>query len=310
MRGRLHVSVLILVLLSLELLPNRPVLRESIQVAISPLAPQYAIGALPVNAFRHPGAVGQAVDFILALQPEGTYILTRRGVDDVVPMDIAHAAIALTKAGHVSRARAAMDWLLARQTRPDDPQAVVTKTIDGQKVAVDYSGSWWDHYQTSGDPKVKLTRGRGKGDGLDQGMAYDFYARRMWGRAEGDEAHAELASLRATGLATRHGVRQYDWQRLRARTLVDRLKWWWRGQIVAPSESFDWGIANLVAGDLGTALDIEAAWLPRQDAGGGFPDGYLAGLGLPTAPPTSYTAARFILFERLLTDAVHSSLSD
>src|SRR5438067_8527689 len=250
-------------------------------------------------------------------------------------MDIAHAAIALTKAGHVSRARAAMDWLLARQTRPDDPQAVVTKTIDGQKVAVDYSGSWWDHYQTSGDPKVKLTRGRGEGDGLvlialaaivqedpayvahevdgepvlthvawaarylsspalqkpdgrfhhrpdyrvsfneeaarmalglklasdlltragegraadsarahaslgfaalrkgeglDQGMAYDYYARTMWGLAEGDEAHAELASLRATGLATRHGVRQYDWQRLRARTLVDRLKWWWRGQ--------------------------------------------------------------------------------
>ena len=57
-----------------------------------------------------------------------------------------------------------------------------------------------------------------KGEGLDQGMAYDFYARTMWGLAEGDEAHAELASLRATGLATRHGVRQYDWQRLRART--------------------------------------------------------------------------------------------
>ena len=412
MRDRLHVSIVILVILAVVLLPEQIVLRESTLMAVLPLVPQYAIGALPVAEFRQAAAVGRAVAFILALQPEGTYILTKPGGDDIVPMDVAHAAIALTKAGHLAEARAALDWMLTRQTRPDDPQAAVTKTIDGQPVVVDYTGSWYDHYGRDGLAKVRMTRGRGegvglmlvavaavvqedpayvghdiagepvlafvgravryltspaiqkpdgrfhhrpdyrvsfneeaarmalglklaaellegrgersaaasarahaalgfvalrKGEGLDQGMAYDYYAQTMWGLAEGPAAEAELASLHATGLVTPRGVRHYDWQELRARTLRDRLKWWGRGQVIAPSESFDWGIANLVAGRVETALELEAAWLPRQRADGGFAGGYLAGLRLPIGEPTSYSAARFILFERLLTDAVRNS---
>lgn len=412
MRDRLHVSIVVLVILAVALLPERAVLRESTMMAVSPLAPQYAIGALPVEDFRQAAAVGRAVEFILALQPEGTYILTKPGGDDVVPMDVAHAAIALTKVGRLAEARAALDWMLARQTRSDDPQAAVTKPIDGQQVVVDYSGSWYDHYGRDGLAKARMTRGRGegaglmlvavaavaqedptyvgqaiagkpvldfvgravrylsspavqkpdgrfhhrpdyrvsfneeaarmalglklaaellerggersaaasarahaslgfaalrKGEGLDQGMAYDYYAQTMWGLAEGPTVEAELESLRAAGLVTPRGVRHYDWQQLRAHTLPDRLKWWGRGQVIAPSESFDWGIANLVAGRVETALELEAAWLPRQRADGGFAGGYLAGLRLPVGQPTSYSAARFILFERLLTDAVRNS---
>lgn len=411
MRDRLHVSVLLVAILAIALLPEPPPPGQN-ATAAGPVAPQYAITSLPVQSFRRAAAVQHAVDFILGLQPEGTYILTKPGVNDIVPMDVAHAVIALTKAGYAAEARAAIDWMLALQTRPHEPRAIVTKDVDGQTLTIDYSGSWYDHYEAAALPKGCLSRGRGeaaglmlvavgtivqedpsylwhevagepvwayvaraahylsrpalqkpdgrfhhrpdyqvsfneegarmtlglelaadmldqtgeresaalfrkhaargfaalrKGEGLSQGMAYDYYALTMWGLVEGAEADAELASLRATGLATPHGVRHYDWQQLQARTMRDRVNWWVRGQIVPPSESFDWGIANIVAGDLTTALQLESAWLPRQRADGSFAGGHLALLGIPVGKPTSYSAARFILFERLLTDAVRDS---
>lgn len=377
------------------------------------LPPFYAIEALPAGEFRQAAAVERAVDFLLRLQPEGAYILSRAGDDDVVPMDVAHAVIALVKAGQLAPARAALDWLLARQTRPDDPGAVETKELDGGEWAtVDYAGSWYDHYRPDGSARTELTRGRGEGaglallavaalaqedpaypgrlvagepvlayvaraarylaspavqrpdgrfghrpdyrvsfaeeaarmalglrsaaellaaggaveeaataraaserglaplhtgDGLVRGMAYDYFARALWGLAAGDDARAELAATRGSGLVRPDGLRHYDWQMRRARRPVARLIWWIRGRVLAPAESFDWGIALLAAGDLIAALTLEAAWLQRQRRDGGFAGGYLdlAGLRLPVGAPASYAVARFILFERLLTAAAH-----
>src|SRR5262245_38294093 len=82
-----------------------PVLESSGATDASAMAP--AIYALPPrNAydFRNPEAVKQAVSFLESLQPTGTYILTTPGSDTIVPMDVAHAAIALTKVGQLSRA--------------------------------------------------------------------------------------------------------------------------------------------------------------------------------------------------------------
>lgn len=413
MRTRLRIPCFLFILLVLGAVLGEPDATQPLPPAdelARPVAPQYAVPALDVAKFRQPAAVQAAVDFILSLQPAGTYILSRPGDDDVVPMDLAHAAIALTKAGHVAEASAALDWLLARQARHGDPGVVATKTVGDRCLTVDYSGSWYDHYWASGDAKTGLTRGRGeavgltliavdavaqadpdylthevagepvwayvarsvgylsrpalqdadgrfnhrpdyrvsfneegarmalglnlaakllaghdpraaamakahaalglaalaRGDGFAQGMAYDYYAGALWGLVSVPTARTELADTRATGLITTDGVRMYDWQVHQADNPVEAVQWWFRERVVAPSESFDWGIANLMAGNLGPALAIEAAWLPRQRADGGFADGYFLAFRLPVGAPTSYSAARFILFERLLTEATRS----
>jgi hypothetical protein len=134
-------------------------------------------------------------------------------------------------------------------------------------------------------------------------MSYDYYARGIWGLADANEAEEELAAAYATGLVTPYGVRRFDWQRLRADGWRKEIEWWAREQVVGASESFDWGLACLAAGDLTGALRVEAAWLQLQDKNGGFPDGYLPSVGVSISTPTSYAAARFILLERTLTAA-------
>jgi hypothetical protein len=375
--------------------------------SIAPPPPAQALAPLPVAAYRAAPEVERAVGFILSLQPEGSYILSRTGVDNVVPMDLAHAALALCQAGRLREAQAALDWLLALQIRPGDAGASVARTVDGQQIAIDYAGSWHDHYHTDGTPRERKTRGRGEAvglvlialatvvradpayaahhiagepviahvarsaaylsqpalqkpdgrfhhrpdyqvsfgeeaarmglglrlaaemlaaagpafaaaaiaareagerglarlaaGGLTVGMSYDHYARGIWGLADADEARDERATALATGLVSPYGVRRYDWQRQRAEGWRDELSWWARERVVGASESFDWGLACLAAGDLDGALRVEAAWLPLQDEGGGFPDGYLPSVGIGISAPTSYAAARFILLERTLT---------
>ncbi len=142
------------------------------------------------------------------------------------------------------------------------------------------------------------------GEGVNRGMAYDYYALGIWGLATPSTAHQELASLQTAGLATPDGVRNWDWQSDRATALVDRLRWWAQGQTIAPSESFDWAIASISGGQLENALQVERRWLALQQPGGGCPDGYLPVLGVPFGAPKSYAAARFVLLERLLTEVI------
>jgi len=134
--------------------------------SIVPPPPAQALAPLPVAAFRAAPEVGRAIAFILSLQPEGTYILSREGVDGVVPMDLAHAALALCQAGHLREAEAALDWLLALQTRSGEAGSVAVREVDEETITIDYAGAWYDHYQVDGSPKVRMTRGRGEAVGL------------------------------------------------------------------------------------------------------------------------------------------------
>jgi hypothetical protein len=354
-------------------------------------------------------AVERALSYILRLQPEGTYILTSPGVDDVVHMDVAHSAIALAKTGHLAEARGAMDWLLGKMTVPGDLDENSVVSYEGQSYSVDYAGSWWDHFTSAGVPKTEMTRGRAegvgmgliatyalyqqdpeylaqrigghtvadlvgysadyltspsiqgpdgrfshrpdyrvsfneegarmvlglrvasqmlsdagrpedaaqaamhadlglaallKGQGLSQGMAYDYYAMGIWGLVPRDMATQELAVLNSRGLVTPDGVRNYDWQVMTNPRPLDRLRYWLQGQTIGPSETFDWAIANVVAGQAPNAVVVEQKWLGLQRPDGGFPGGYIPVLGLPFGDSATYSAARFVMLERILTAAL------
>jgi hypothetical protein len=363
-----------------------------------------AIYALPPRSpddFRSASAVKQAASFLESLQPTGTYVLTTRTSSAVVPMDLAHAAIALTKVNQLSRARAAMAWLYSNITTSSD-------LVDSTAGFADYAGSWYDGIGPDGRPATG-SRGRGEavgmaliathtiwsadpgflmqdigdhhvvdlvrlsvqyltqpamnhsdgcfshspdypvafneecarmslglrlagemlhaaGDnsaatsatraadrgvealrnptGLNQGMAYDYYAMGIWGLGSRDDAKSEVIWARSTGLIGPDGVRNWDWQMSKATSLLTWLHWWAQAQTIAPSETFDYAIASVSAGDVGTALDLERRWLPRQRADGSFADSYIFGLRLGVTEPTSYAVSRFILLESLLTSIV------
>jgi hypothetical protein len=373
-----------------------PSVEDSVDSTKSP-----AIYALPVrdqDTMRNPAAVRRATAFLEELQPQGSYILTSPGVDAVVPMDLAHAAIALTKVGRVDRARAAVLWLDARMTTAS------TRAVPSLEVT-DYLGSWYDSYSANGQPNTE-DRGRGEavgmaliathtvwasdpsflservgelkvsdlvrlsvryltqpamaasgggfahsptytvafneecarmavglrlagemlraaGDdmtanvadfasdrgisalrtstGLSQGMAYDYYAMGIWGLGTRSDARFEVSMAKSTGLVGVNGVRNWDWQLTKATSLVTWLRWWAQSQTIAPSETFDFAIASISAGDVRTAVELERRWLPRQRSDGSFADAYVFGLRLGISRPTSYAVSRFLLLESLLT---------
>ena len=378
---------------------------------VDAVEPQWAVQPLHPAQLRNASAVTKAIRFILDLQPAGTYILSTPGTDDVVHMDVAHSAIALTKTRHLAEAEAAMDWLLGRMTVPGDPDEFGSYSAGGKSYQVDYAGSWWDHFRSSGEPRTDLTRGRAEGvgialiatytiyledpgylshrlgaysvadrvafaarylaspaiqredgrfnhrpdyrvsfneegarmvlglqlasemldgvgrtreakeveshaelglsallggKGLSQGMAYDYYALGIWGLATPQYARQELRAVKAAGLATPYGVRNWDWQFHQATSLLDRFRWWAQAQTIAPSETFDWAIASITAGQIGNALEVESRWLALQLPDGGFPGSYLPVVGLSFGPPASYSAARFVMLERMLTEVLGS----
>ena len=376
---------------------------------------QHALTPLSIEDFRNPVAVAGAVAFVEGLQPDGTYVLTTADADDIVHMDVAHAALALTKSGRVERARSALDWLLARMTTRESDDRFGRRLADGPNAGrrVDYAGSWWDHLETNGDPKRWLTRGRAEGVGLtlvavyatwqadpeylwrevasegidrlvidrvslaagyvaspaiqhgdgrfnhrpdyavsfaeegarmvlglrlaaemleadgrsaearvardaatlgmaalrngedvNRGMSYDYYALGIWGLVSPADASAELDATRRAQLASREGIRNWDWQIENAERFEDRARFWVQSRAIAPSETFDWAIAATTAGDFASAVEIERRWLTLQRADGGFPAAYVPAIGLKLGEPTSHSAARFIMLERVLTDAL------
>ncbi len=368
--------------------------------------PIYALPPRPAESLRNPQAVARALQFLTAMQPEGTYVLSTRGTPIVVPMDVAHAAIALVSVDRVAAAESAMAWLFETMVQPESPAAF----DDG----VDYSGSWYDALKADGTPVGPSPRGRGEavgmaliatysiysqdpsflarhvgdariidlvrlateyltrpamqaddgqfyhspvyrvsfneecarmalglqlasrmlraegdvdaanragaaasrglenletGSHMSQGMAYDFYARSIWGLATTAEAKNEITRLKEAGLVTDGGVRNWDWQLSTASSPLVWLRWWMQAQTVAPSQTFDYAIASISAGDPETALKIERTWMSLQRPDGGFDDAFLFGPGgvhIGFGEPTSYAVARFILLERLLTHVIGS----
>lgn len=371
----------------------------------SPVPAVYSLPPLSPTRMRNAAAVARALGFLKAMQPERTYVLSIQGHQVVVPMDVAHAAIALTSVDELPRAEAAMTWLYQRMIRPEDPDSI-------DQNGVDYAGSWYDDLRTDGSAFPGSARGRGEsvgmaliatyaislqdprfldrrigdsrvidllklatafltrpsmeapdgrfyhspsyrvsfneecarmtlglelasrllradghpvaaagaaaaarsglralnsGVGMDQGMAYDYYARSIWGLATPAQARQEVAWLRSTGLLSANGVRNWDWQLSTASSPLVWLRWWTQAQTIAPSQTFDFAIASVTAGDTATALDLERRWLPLQRADGGFDDAVLFGpfgLHVGYGDPTSYAVARFILLEHLLTVSV------
>lgn len=373
-----------------------------VQYTINPSPAAYALNPSASTQLRNPQAVQKAIDFLTGLQPEGTYILSAPNDPTIVPMDIAHSAIALAKVDRTPRAEAAMNWLYGLMIKPGpssyDPG-----------LDADFAGSWYDQIQTDGLPAYHATRGRGEavgmaliatytiyledpdyihsrvggdriidlvrlsvayltqpamqtpdgrfyhspdyqvpfneegarmtlglklasemlaaggdqalanlaaerstlglkalrnGEGLSQGMAYDYYAMSIWGLATPSESRAEMTWLKTTGLVNRYGVKNWDWQLTTASTFPTWLRWWVQAQTISPAPTFDYAIAAVSAGDLNTALRIEHEWVPRQRNDGGFDDAYLFGLRVGVSQPTSYAVARFLMLERLLTDVV------
>jgi hypothetical protein len=368
----------------------------------------YALPPTSARELRHPRSVSRAVGFLTELQPEETYVLSIKGTPTVVPMDVAHAAIAFVSVDRLQLAESAMTWLYQRMIRPDSAGAV-------DAAGNDFSGSWYDALQPNGDPTPGASRGRGEAVGmaliatysiyeqdpayvstpigdsriidlvelatqylarpsmqapdgrfyhsptyrvsfneecarmtlglqlavkmlraqgdlsaaerasaaasrglqslrdgrdLSQGMAYDFYGRAIWGLATPAEAKKETSALRSAGLVEPGGVRNWDWQLSTASSPLVWLRWWAQAQTIAPSQTFDYAIASVGAGDLTTALKLEKLWLSLQRPDGGFDDGFLfgpLGLHLGFGQPTSYAVARFILLENLLTHVVGST---
>ncbi len=404
--GWLGAILLVVGLLSSRLTPKTP--PERVTVVASALSHPgaipaiYALSPRSEQTLRNSVAVRRALTFLASLQPTGTYILSQPDGKTVIPMDLAHAAIALAAVERVDRAEAALTWLYHQMIRRDG------SSFD-PRLQTDYAGSWPDELNLNGGPEAGTSRGRGEavgialvatyavasqnpdyldatidgariadlvrlavdyltqpsmlgpdgafshspdyrvpfneecarmtvglrlasvlleraGDpngaeiaatgaarglaalrrrtGLNQGMAYDYYAMGIWGLATPDEARQELSWLRSTGLVDENGVKNWDWQVDRAESLVAWARWWIQAQTISPSQTFDYAIASVATGDLTTALEVERRWLPLQRADGGFNDAYIFGLRLGFSRPTSYAVARFILLERLLTDVV------
>ncbi|HLH74203.1 MAG TPA: hypothetical protein VKX96_13025 [Chloroflexota bacterium] len=365
----------------------------------------YALPPSPAHSFLHPEAARRALQFLDKMQPTGTYVQSILGQPQVVPMDVAHVAIAMSEADQLSRAEAAMTWLYERMILSGQPGST------SQKYG-DFSGSWFDSIQPNGSPMPGATRGRGEavgmaliatytiyeqdpsylqtlvgdsrvidlvsqaidfltrpnmqasdgrfyhspdyhvafneenarmslglelagrmlaasgengaarlaligasrglaalrsGDGMDQGMAYDYYGGAIWGLVTPTRAQAEIKRLQSTGLVSADGVRNWDWQLDRTTSLFDWFHWWLQAQMISPSQTFDYAIACITAHDVTTALDLEQRWLPLQRSDGGFDDSYLFGLRLGMGAPTSYSAARFILLDHLLSSLIDSS---
>lgn len=142
-----------------------------------------------------------------------------------------------------------------------------------------------------------------RGEDINQGMAFDYYALSIWGLASLEQSRAEFGNLKQARLLSSDGVRNWDWQLNTAGSLWSWLRWWATSQSIAPAQTFDWAIANVTVGNIEEARRIEQRWRPLQRDDGGFYGLYLPGLRIGLGAPTSYAAARFILLERLLAEA-------
>lgn len=128
------------------------------------LLPQHLYPSLRIAEYARPGPVEAAKNFILSHQTENSYIVTNSTKREIVPMDTAHAAIALSKVGHGEEAKNGVNWLLEKIAPPDTKKERVL--IGGKIEEVAYGGSLWDQYKENGKSSPVAERGRGEGIGL------------------------------------------------------------------------------------------------------------------------------------------------
>jgi hypothetical protein len=141
---------------------------QPISVTMSASPAIYALPPTPSQKSLHPEATRRAVQFLGRMQPTGTYIQSILGQPKVVPMDVAHASIALSEADQLPRAEAAMTWLYARMILPGQSGSYDPKYGD-------FAGSWFDDIQPNGQPMPGSTRGRGEAVGMALIATYSIY---------------------------------------------------------------------------------------------------------------------------------------
>ncbi len=125
---------------------------------------QHLISPLSPDQFIRPQRTGKAIDFIRSHHlPSGAFLtdFTKR---DIVPMDLAHAALGLLVTEQVEEAKDGINWALSKLTPNGDPLQKII--INEEEQTVDYSGSWWNEYDEHGARRPKSARGRAEQNGL------------------------------------------------------------------------------------------------------------------------------------------------
>lgn len=139
--------------------------------------------------------------------------------------------------------------------------------------------------------------------GFTYGMSYDYLARAMWKVSGRSIALEEVRNAMRAGKMTPDGVKMYDMKQDRL-SYLDRDRWRekWPGLAYGTAETIEGAIALLSAGYVTEAQHYEEKIADLQKENGGFPTGFLSLIS--GGRETIYTAARFILLERLMTDVI------
>jgi|GEM_PF-6712137 len=152
----------------LTLRSSREYAMTTVRYASVPAPAAYSLQPLDSDQLRNPLAVQRALDFLTSLQPQGTYVFSAPGDPTIVPMDVAHVAIAFVKVNRLSQAEGAMDWLYASMLQ-EGPGS------NDSRLGANFAGSWYDGLQTNGQPAYHATRGRGEAVGLALIATYTIY---------------------------------------------------------------------------------------------------------------------------------------
>lgn len=151
--------------------PSAPRINQAatVKFVVDPAPAAYTLYPTDGNQLRNPEAVQRAVEFLTRLQPEGTYILSQPGDPKVVPMDLAHVAIAFAKVNRLSQAEAAMNWLYQQMIPPG-------AASEDPRLEANFGGSWYDGVQINGQPAPGMRRGRGEAVGMTLIATYTIFA--------------------------------------------------------------------------------------------------------------------------------------
>lgn len=134
------------------------------------------------------------------------------------------------------------------------------------------------------------------------GMSYDYLARAMWGVGGRSIGKEEVQNAIKAGKMSSGGVKMYDVKQDSLSYLGDHWREKLTGLAYGTAETIDGAIALLTAGYITQAQRYEDKIMNLQKENGGFPTGFFAGFS--SGRETIYTAARFILLERLMTEVI------
>lgn len=139
------------------------------------------------------------------------------------------------------------------------------------------------------------------GHGFSYGMSYDFLARAMWGVGGRKIAEQDIARAISAGKMNPTGVKMFDMKQ-ESISYLDRSNWRmkWGGETYEVAASIEGAISLLMAGWITEAEAYEKTISGLQNDSGGFPTAFWGPFS--GGSETIFTAGRYILLERLMTD--------